>query len=176
MSDQFVGEIRYFAFPRIPTGWLACNGALLSISTYQVLYTLIGTVYGGDGRTSFAVPDLRGRVPLHQGQGTGLTPRVMGQAAGAEAVTLTAQTMAVHTHAYVASTTPGTTNNPSGQVPAQFPAGDGVYVASKTGLSQQAFNPAMFGSTGNAIAHENCAPTLTLSPCIAWAGIFPQQS
>ncbi len=88
MSTPYVGEIRMFGFSRTPSGWQTCDGSLLPISQYEVLYTLLGTTYGGDGVTTFAVPDLRGRIPIHQGRGNGLTPKILGQLAGTEQITL----------------------------------------------------------------------------------------
>jgi len=89
MTTPYVGEIRLLSFPRIPTGWFACDGSLKSIADYQTLFMLLGTTYGGDGNQTFGVPDLRGQIPVHQGTGTGLTPRVLGQSTGFENITLT---------------------------------------------------------------------------------------
>ena len=128
MSQPYIGEIRMFAFGTrgAPNGWQACDGSLLPISEYDALFALIGTTYGGDGQTTFAVPDLRGRLPIHQGQGPGLSNYVMGQMAGTENVTLLTTQMPIHTHTMVATTgaatslTPGNTLLPgsvSGQLP-----------------------------------------------------------
>src|SRR5262245_52997972 len=99
MSEAFIGEIRMFAFPRIPTGWVLCNGSPLSIANYTPLYSVIGTTYGGDGVTTFAVPDLRGRVPIHQGQGTSLPPYQLGQLGGEDQHTLLNNELPIHSHA-----------------------------------------------------------------------------
>src|ERR1700754_4966181 len=98
MSDPFVGEIRMFGFSRTPIGWFACDGSLRSIAQYEVLYTLLGTTYGGDGVNTFALPNLSGRAPVHQGTGPNLTTRIMGQIGGSETVSLTLNQLPAHTH------------------------------------------------------------------------------
>lgn len=104
MGTPFIGEIRLFGFGRTPQGWQACDGSLLQISEYEPLYVLLGTAYGGNGTSTFAVPDLRGRVPVHQGQGPGLSNYVLAQRAGTETVTLTDLQMPAHTHVAQATT------------------------------------------------------------------------
>ena len=176
MSDQFIGEIRWFTYPRgAPSGWVACNGSLLSIAQYDLLYTLLGTIYGGDGITTFAVPDLRGRIPLHQGNGIGLTPRPIGQISGTEGVTLTANQLGGHTHFLVASTNPATSATAANMVLAQIGGGDTLYLAANSGAAAAPLLPCV-GATGGNQPHENCAPTLPLSPCIAFVGVYPNQS
>lgn len=177
MTTPYVGEIRLFGFPRIPTGWMACDGSLQSIANYQVLYTLLGTTYGGDGITTFGLPDLRGQVPLHQGTGLGLTPRVLGQVGGSENVTLLSGQMPAHNHGFMATTnaasavSPGTTVQP-GTLPS-----DHVYLQNITGTPTAiAMATNMIGQSGGNLPHNNIMPTLTLSFCIAWEGIFPSQS
>jgi microcystin-dependent protein len=113
MSDQYVGEIRLFAFPRVPVGWLPCNGQSIPISQFDVLFAIIGTTYGGDGVQTFNVPDLRGRVPIGQGQGRTLPPAVLGQMAGEDGHALIDIEMPLHSHALVSSTTTATTPTPS---------------------------------------------------------------
>lgn len=105
MTTPYVGEIRLFAFPRIPTGWFACDGSLKPIANNEVLFTLLGTTYGGDGVNTFAVPDLRGQVPLHMGTGPGLTNRPIGQRSGSESVTLLATQLPSHTHPFNVNST-----------------------------------------------------------------------
>ncbi|NES22538.1 MAG: phage tail protein, partial [Symploca sp. SIO3E6] len=104
MSDPFIGEIRMFAGNFNPVGWAICNGAQMSISQNEALFSLLGTTYGGDGRTTFNLPDFRGRVPIHTGEGPGLTNRPIGSQGGEEKVTLTVNNLAKHTHAWQAST------------------------------------------------------------------------
>lgn len=178
MSTPYVGEIRMFAFPRIPTGWFACDGTLYPISDYQVLYTLIGTTYGGNGQSNFAVPDLRGRLPIHQGTGAGLTPRVIGQAFGTETVTLSLSQMPTHNHMLLASQAAGANSTPGTTVLfADVTAAPDVwYYTAQGSATADQMNPATVSMVGGSLPHDNCMPTLTTSYCIAWAGIFPQQS
>ncbi|MDB5656939.1 MAG: tail collar protein [Tardiphaga sp.] len=177
MSDPYVGEIRLFGFPRVPIGWLACNGAALPISQYDVLFTLIGTTYGGNGTTTFCTPDLRGRVPLHQGTGGGLSQRVIGQSGGEESHTLQLTEMPSHGHALLSTTNPGTTATP----------GTSVHLAASSAATTELYAPVAdvpsynvmapsITSTGNNLAHDNMMPTLACNFCICWAGIFPSQS
>lgn len=138
-----------------------------------MLYTLIGTTYGGDGQVTFAVPDLRGRIALHQGTGPGLTTRVIGETSGVEGVTLTGNQLGGHTHLVEASAAPASATAPTGNVLATVDSADSMYLPTTTG-SVVTILPCV-QSTGNGLPHENCAPTLTLLPCIATAGIFPSQ-
>jgi microcystin-dependent protein len=179
MSSCFVGEIRILPYPRgAPSGWQACDGSLLSISEYEVLYQLIGTTYGGDGQMTFAVPDLRGRVPLHQGTGRGLTPRVIGERAGDESVTLTTLQMGQHAHFMLASTAVGTSVAPANMVLAAVPpaVGDAFYATSPGGAATVPFPPATVQIAGGSQPHDNTAPTLTVHYCIATNGVYPTQS
>ena len=115
MTTPYVGEIRLFGFSRVPTGWFACDGSLQSIAEYQTLYTLLGTTYGGDGISTFAVPDLRGAVPVHQGTGPGLSPRPLGLFGGTESVTLSTDQIPAHQHTPNAtSNSASTVNTPGG--------------------------------------------------------------
>ena len=175
MSQPFVGEIRMFGFGRVPNGWMACNGALQSIAEYEVLFTLIGTTYGGDGQTTFAVPDLRGRLPIHQGQGPGLSSYVIGQMSGTENVTLITAQMPAHTHTVVATTAAATTGTPGPTVIPGAVSGQTQYVTDLTGATPFSTSAATCGLAGGSQPHENCMPTLTVQFCIAWAGIFPSQ-
>lgn len=177
MSTPYVGEIRMFGFGNrgAPNGWQACDGSLLPIAEYEVLYTLLGTTYGGDGVNTFAVPDLRGRLPIHQGTGPGLSNYVIGQRAGTETVTVLATQMPAHTHTLAATTgaagavTPGNTLLP-GTV-----SGDSFYVSDVAGATALPMSPQSTSLGGGSQPHENCMPTLTVQFCIAWAGIFPSQ-
>jgi microcystin-dependent protein len=176
MSTPFVGEIRMFGFGRTPNGWQACDGSLLSIAEYDVLYTLLGTTYGGDGQNTFGVPDLRGRVPLHQGQGPGLSNRVLGELSGTETVTLDSGQMPAHSHA-VFATSNGASNgvaSPS-SVPGTI-SGDTLYATDITGLQPFTLAAATVSTAGGSQPHENTMPTLTVQFCIAWAGIYPSQN
>lgn len=176
MSQPFVGEIRMFGFSRTPNGWQACDGSLLSIAEYEVLFTLIGTTYGGDGQTTFAVPDLRGRLPIHQGQGPGLSNYVIGQLSGTETVTLIQTQMPAHTHTLVATTSASTAITPGPTLLPGTVSGDTFYVNTITGNTAAPMSGQMLAPSGNSQPHDNTMPTLTVQYCIAWAGIYPSQA
>ena len=176
MSQPFVGEIRMFGFGRTPNGWQACDGSLLSIAEYEVLFVLLGTTYGGDGQTTFAVPDLRGRLPIHQGQGPGLSSYVIGQVAGTESVTLISTQMPAHSHGVIATTAAATTGTPGVTVIPGTVSGQTLYVTDTTGGTPFNLSPQSLTAGGGSQPHENTMPTLTVQYCIAWAGIFPSQS
>lgn len=175
MSTPFVGEIRMFGFSRVPDGWLPCDGALTSIAEYDVLYSLLGTIYGGDGQSTFGVPDLRGRVPLHMGQGPGLSNRVIGMVSGTESVTLTLPQMPAHTHALAVTTGAATLETPTATALPGAVSGETFYVTDITGASPLAMEDSAVTVTGGNQAHENCMPTLTVQYCIAAFGIYPSQ-
>ena len=173
MSDQFIGEIRLFGFPRIPDGWLPCDGSLQPIANFDTLYALIGTTYGGDGVNTFGMPDLRGRVPIAQGNGQGLTPRVMGQSFGETTHTLQSTEMPSHSHALLSTTNAGTTATPGQSVHLGASNTTNKLYApqgSVTGYSVMA--PSLINS-GNGLPHDNMMPTLACNFCIAYVGIFP---
>lgn len=176
MSQPYVGEIRMFGFNFVPRDWQACDGSLLSISQNDVLFALIGTTYGGDGQTTFAVPDLRGRVPIHQGQGPGLSNYIIGQVAGTETVTLLGTQMPAHTHSVQATTAAATTGTPGTGVMSGTVSGDTMYATDITGLTPIPTAPQGVTSAGGNQPHENCMPTLTAQFCISLYGIFPQQA
>jgi microcystin-dependent protein len=176
MTTPYVGEIRMFSFSRVPTGWFACDGSLKSISGYETLYTLLGTAYGGDGVQTFGVPDLRGQVPLHQGTGPSLTTRALGELGGTENVTLLTQNMPSHNHSFMASTAAASTITPGSGVLPGTVTGDIFYLTTTTGASTLAYSPAAVQQQGGNIAHDNLMPTLTVSICIAWAGVFPSRN
>lgn len=176
--DPYIGTILLFAFPRIPTGWAACDGSLLAISEYEALFTLIGTTYGGNGVTNFALPDLRGRVPIHQGTGPGLSTRVLGQAGGHEVVTIVTGTMASHGHPLAASSaTPpvGPTATPDPSVLFGTGVGPKPYLSSITGATPEVMAPQTISSNAGGQAHQNMMPTLVGNYCIALNGIYPSQ-
>lgn len=167
MAQPYVGEIRLFAANFAPAGWLLCHGQLLSIAENETLFQLIGTTYGGDGESTFALPDLRGRIPLHQGNGA-----VLASQSGVESVTLTVQQIPAHTHPLQASTDVATQSSPGNSVPAQSTAAD-LYIAdtATTGLAASTLAP-----TGGSQPHENMQPFLGLNFIISLFGIFPSQS
>lgn len=150
MATPFIGEIRMFAFGRTPVGWQACDGSLLPISQYDALFALIGTLYGGDGQTTFGVPDLRGRVPIHQGQGPGLSNYVIGQVAGTETVTVLPTQMPAHTHTLVATTAAATSVTPGTTVLPGAVSGDTFYVDSVSGATSASLSAQMVALAGAA--------------------------
>jgi microcystin-dependent protein len=167
MGQPYVGEIRMFAGNFAPAGWMFCEGQTLAISENEVLFNLIGTMYGGDGQETFNLPDLRGRIPVHQG--SGFNP---AQSGGVEQVTLTQNQVPAHTHALLASTGPGNTNGPAGNV-------TGESAAVKVYLEEQptaTMNGAAVAPTGGSQPHTNLQPYLCVSFIISLFGIFPSQS
>ena len=164
MAQPYVGEIRMFAGNFEPVGWMFCEGQLLPISEYETLFQLIGTTYGGDGQSTFALPDLRGRVPIHQGDGF-----LMGETGGVESVTLTVQQIPAHTHPLLASVAPGSAAVPTGNVLAAS-ASANVYRPAPPGttMSPQVLTPA-----GGSLPHENMQPYLCVNHIISLFGIFP---
>lgn len=176
MSSPYVGEIRMFGFSRVPSGWQTCDGSLLAIDQYETLFMLIGTTYGGNGVTNFAVPDMRGRVPVEQGAGPGLSTRVMGQQTGTEEVTLLIGQLPTHNHLCVATADAGTTATPGPAVAFGGIAPDTMYTSSIAGLTAFPLGSATIGPQGGSLPHNNLMPTLSVSFCIATIGIFPSQS
>jgi microcystin-dependent protein len=173
MAQPYVGEIRMFGGSFAPVGWMFCDGQLLPISEHEVLFTLIGTTYGGDGQSTFGLPDLRGRIPVHNGHGPGLSQNyLIGEATGVESVNLTAQQVPSHTHQMVASTGPGSSKNPENNVVGSPPAVTMFFRASpNVNLAST-----MVSSVGGSQPHENMMPFLTVSYIISLFGLFPSQS
>lgn len=176
MSEPYIGEIRLFGFSRTPIGWQTCDGSLLSIAEYDALFVLIGTTYGGDGVNTFAVPDLRGRVPIHQGQGPGLSPYVIGQKAGTENVTLIGTQMPAHTHTMIATTAAATSRTPGTTLLPGAISGDTLYVSDVAGAAPIGMAPVSTSLAGGTLPHDNTMPTLTVQYCISLYGVFPSQS
>ncbi len=182
MSSPFLGQITLFPYNFAPLGWAMCEGQLLSISQNTALFSLLGTQFGGNGTSNFALPDLRGRVPIGQGQGPGLSVYDMGSQQGQESVTLTTATVPAHSHAFPAFAVAATTNAPNGALPAEgqgsgrggaFPVN--TYSASGTAASLAAAGQVAPVTSGGA-PHNNLQPYLTLNWCIALQGIFPSRS
>ena len=172
MADGFIGEIRLFAGNFAPQGWALCEGQLLAISQHTALFSILGTAYGGDGKSSFALPDLRGRVPLHPGQGAGLTARQLAEKGGAEAVTLTSAQMPSHTHAVAASSGTGTSASPASNVWAASSKQDQQYAGTANTTMQQG----ALASAGGGQAHNNMPPYLGLNYIICLIGTFPTRA
>jgi microcystin-dependent protein len=180
MSQPYVGQIIIFGGNFAPVGWMTCQGQLLPISEYETLFQLIGTTYGGDGQSTFALPDLQGRAPLHMGQGSGLSNYIIGQASGVETVTLTSQQIPTHNHT-VQVVTGNTSNNTS--KPANntilsdevqgAPSNSAFMYAANTGLNQVTLATQTIGVAGGSQPHENRQPLLVLNYIISLFGIFP---
>ena len=170
--DPFIGQIIMFAGNFAPQGWALCDGQLLPISQNSALFAILGTTYGGDGRVSFALPDLRGRVPVHPGQGPGLSPYALGQKAGAENVTLNITQIPGHTHAFTpgCSTDPPNSNSPENAVPAP-PEGVQAYGTE----ANAAMRAGSSSSTGGSQPHDNIQPYNCVNFIIALQGIFPSR-
>lgn len=163
MAQPYVGEVRMFAGNFAPAGWMFCEGQLLPISEYETLFNLIGTTYGGDGQSTFGLPDLRGRVPIHQGNGF-----VLAETGGAEEITLTVSQIAAHTHAMLASTQLATSSAPAGRALAQAE----VDMYSSDAADRQ-LSPVAITATGGSQPHTNFQPYLCVDFIISLFGIFP---
>jgi len=173
MSDPFVAEIRMFAGNFAPTGWAMCDGQLLPISQNTALFSLLGTFYGGDGRTTFALPDLRGRIPLQQGQGPGLSNRDLGETGGSSTVTLLTTEIPSHTHQIKAVTASGTSTDPTNKTWAQARYGrvaDQIYA---TGAPDTQMSSNAMSTVGSGLPHNNMSPYLCVTFIIALQGIYP---
>jgi microcystin-dependent protein len=181
MSNQYIGEIRPFGFTFAPMAWAFCDGQLMSIAQNSTLFAVIGTTYGGDGQSTFALPDLRGRASMHQGTGPSLTPRVIGQAFGTPNVTLIASQMPAHTHTINAAQpalsgqglltgTPGSTALLSDSAPPGKAWHGEASVPPYVNFSNKAISP-----QGGSLPHDNLQPFLAVNFCIALEGIFPSQ-
>ena len=175
MSDQFLAEIRIFPFNFAPTGWAFCDGQILPISQNTALFALLGTTYGGDGKSTFALPDMQGNAPMQPGQGQGLSLRDLGEMSGVESVTLLTSEIPVHTHTMSASNSAADEEgqkDPTNAVPGIQQGSNRMFTAlgSNVAMAPQALSPA-----GGGLPHNNMQPYLTLNFCIALQGIFPQR-
>jgi microcystin-dependent protein len=167
VAQPYVGEIRMFGGNFAPAGWRFCNGQLLPISENETLFQLIGTTYGGDGQSTFALPDLRGRVPIHQGNGF-----ILAETGGAEEVTLTAQQIPAHTHPFVGAATTGTATSATNNLPA-----NSQNITPYINQSPDAnMNPAVVSPVGGSQPHNNFQPYLCVDFIISLFGIFPSQT
>jgi microcystin-dependent protein len=175
MSTPYLGEIRIFGFQRVPHGWASCDGSLLSIAQNDALYSLVGTTYGGDGQTTFGLPDLRGQLPLHNGQGPGLTTRTIGEFGGAETVTLLPAQLPSHSHGFSATTTTASSASPGAAYELGAVSGDAPY-ATALDVTTATLSPNAITATGGTQPHDNTMPTLTAQYCIALEGIYPPQN
>jgi microcystin-dependent protein len=175
-QNNYIGEIKMFAGNFAPVGWALCDGSLLPISQNQALFSLLGTTYGGDGQTTFALPDLRGRFPMHPGTGAGLTTRTLGDKGGTETVTLTAAQMPVHTHAVSAAvdSTVATTDSPQNSLPGRNASATPSY--GKTANGSMASSAIVAAPAGGGQPHPNMPPFECVNFIIALVGIFPARN
>jgi len=174
MSEPFVAEIRIFAGNFAPRGWAFCNGQLLQIAQNTALFSLVGTTYGGDGRTIFGLPNLQDRAPMHPGRGPGLTSRRLGQTGGNDTITLTAAQMASHKHSLRGTSEPADSADPDGAVlGSSSPLEDRQY-SSQTQVA--GMNPSALGTSGGGQAHNNLPPYLAMNFIIALVGLYPSRS
>jgi microcystin-dependent protein len=167
--EPYLGEIRWFAGNFAPRGWALCDGQILPINQNQSLYSLLGTTYGGDGRTSFALPDMRGRIPTHEGQGAGLSSRALGEKSGSETFTITEQQMPTHTHALNADTANGTDSSAVNSLKAGVRRG---YTAEANTI----MHSDVISNTGGGQAVNNIPPVQGINCIIALQGIFPPRN
>ena len=171
MSDQFVAEIRIFPFTQPPTGWAFCDGQLMPLSQNTALFSLLGTTYGGDGKSTFALPDMQGNAPMQSGQGQGLSLRDLGEIGGSQTVTLLVSEIPFHTHTLLASAELGDNTLPSANMALGATTGANGYVTGSPALTQ--FAPQALPPAGGSLPHNNMQNYLTLHFCIALQGIFP---
>jgi microcystin-dependent protein len=177
MSEPFLAEVRIVGFNFAPRGWASCDGQILPISQNQSLFALLGTIYGGDGRTTFALPELRGRTPLHPGTSTapGAVNHSQGQRSGEENHALTTSEMPDHDHSVAANTAPATSDEPQGNLPARA-AFDAYGGATALGAFGADTGAATVRDTGGGQGHDNMQPWLAVNFCIALQGIFPSRN
>ena len=173
MADPFVAEIRIFPFNFAPSGWAFCDGQLIPLSQNTALFALLGTTYGGNAMSNFALPNLQGQAPMHWGQGPGLSSYALGQVSGSETVTLLESEIPAHTHALRASTDPGDLNGPTSNRSLARSSGGYAYENPISSLNTMA--PESLAPAGADHPHNNMMPYLTLNFCIALQGVFPQQ-
>lgn len=171
MSDQFLAEIRILPYNFPPTGWAFCDGQLMPISQNTALFSLLGTFYGGDGKSTFALPNLQGSLPMHQGQGSGLSERFLGEQSGTETVTLIGSETPFHTHAFNVSNQASVETQPPNQFLARGAGGLAMYDADGQPTTNMAFN--MLAIQGASFPHNNMQPYLGVTFSIALQGIFP---
>ena len=175
MADSFIGEIRMFGFNFPPRSWAQCDGQLLAISQNTALFSILGTTYGGDGRSTFGLPNLRGQVALGSGSGPGLTPRDLGETAGAPSVTIDQTTMPVHSHAVQGLAQPAQIQGPSStEANSSVALASGVYASGASVTVQMA--TAMLGQVGGNQPHTNFQPYQVVNFCITLVGVFPPRT
>jgi microcystin-dependent protein len=177
MADPYLGEIRVFGFSFAPRGWAYCDGQIMSIAQSSALFSILGTTFGGNGQTTFGLPNMQGIASMHWGSGPGLTPRDLGESLGSVSVTLAQSQLPSHTHAFIgATTTDAAQRTPTPTAQAQLGTGNPGQVYSNTGSPAIAFSPKAIGPAGQSQPHDNLQPLLTMNFCIAMEGIFPSRN
>ena len=181
MPQPFLGQMMMFCGGFPPKGFAFCDGQILPIAQYTALFSLLGTFYGGDGKSTFALPNLQGNVPVHMGQGPGLSQYIIGQTGGAQNITINAVEMPAHSHVFNASTVNATSPSPSGRMPAKPTAANAAgYAVSQSSpypaLAPQVMNPQSCSIVGGSVAHNNMMPTLFINFVIALVGVFPARA
>lgn len=171
MSEPFVGEIRMFAGNFAPRGWALCDGQLLAVSQNDALFSLLGTIYGGDGRTTFGLPDMRGRIPNHAGTGPGLSPRRLGEKSGAENVTLSVNELPSHNHDLLGTGDTADASTPAGNVPASST----TITRFTTANADNNLASSSMSNVGGSRDHTNLMPYLCVNFIIALVGIYPSR-
>lgn len=178
MSEAYIGEIRCFGFNFAPINWALCNGQLLSITQNTALFSILGTTYGGNGTTNFALPNLQGQIPMHWGNAPGLPTTVIGETLGQANVTLTTQQIPAHTHTATAAALGNISEETAVPTNTSFlsdsEAGDRPYIPTPSSVTAQ-FSPKAVSIMGNSLPHDNMQPYLTLNFCISLTGIFPSR-
>lgn len=176
MVEPYIGEIRMFGGNFAPLHWTLCAGTLLPVTGNEALFSVLSNNFGGDGRSNFALPDLRGRIPIHQGQGAGLTSHNLGEQYGTEKVTLDVTQIPSHNHPMQATTNAGNDNSPQGRVPASLADGDVAYVEPTDETRIQAFSDLAVSEVGQGTSHSNLMPFLCVQFIIAMLGVFPPRN
>jgi microcystin-dependent protein len=176
MADPFVAEIRIFPFNFAPKGWAFCDGQLLPLSQNTALFSLLGTTYGGDGKSNFALPNMQGNAPMHPGQGPGLSLHDLGETGGSQTVSLLESEMPSHPHSLIAQVPPADTNLPTGNVLARASVGGVNPYQPPAGAPLVTMSPSALTPAGGDQPHNNMQPYLTLSFCIALQGVFPPRT
>ena len=176
MSDPFIGEIKMVGINFAPRGWAFCSVQLLQIAQNTALFSILGTTYGGDGRTTFGLPDLQGRSPMHSGNGPGLTSRRLGEKAGAETVTLSAAQIGAHSHTWRVADELGNQTTPANNALAQSPTGRGGYLLYGNDTATAAMAPEVVADNVGGQSHANMQPALVVNFVIALVGVFPSRS
>jgi microcystin-dependent protein len=175
MADPFVAEIRIFPFNFAPKGWAFCDGQLLAISQNTALFSLLGTTYGGDGKSNFALPNMQGNAPMHPGQGPGLSLHDLGETGGSETVTILESEMASHSHSVNADANPALLKLPANTNTLARSQNDNAY-QSVVNQNIVQMNPSVIGPAGGDQPHNNMQPYLTLNFCIALQGVYPPRT